>query len=58
MFIDRVEEIHVTTVHTKSNGDVSFPQWDKTEWSEEKIESRNKDLDNEYETTYSIWTKI
>tara|TARA_B100000214_G_scaffold130030_1_gene92466 strand:+ start:227 stop:736 length:510 start_codon:yes stop_codon:yes gene_type:complete len=58
MFIDRVEEIHVTRVHTKSNGDVSFPQWDKTEWSEEKIESRNKDLDNEYETTYSIWTKI
>ena len=28
MFLDRVEEIHVTTVHTTKSGDVQFPEWD------------------------------
>ena len=57
IFMDRVEEIHVTRVHTKSNGDVSFPPWDRGAWIEEQIESRKIDAENEFETTYSIWTK-
>ncbi|MAH98255.1 MAG: hypothetical protein CMA12_02750 [Euryarchaeota archaeon] len=57
MFLERVEEIHVTKVHTKSNGDVPFPQWDRRDWTEEQVESRKNDVDNEFVTTYSIWTK-
>ena len=34
MFLDRVEEIHVTTVHTTKSGDVQFPEWNREEWSE------------------------
>ena len=33
MFLDRVDEIHVTTVHTSGSGEVRFPEWDRDEWS-------------------------
>ena len=57
MFIDRVEEIHVTEVHTNGSGDVFFPEWDRTLWSQELIETVDADSDNEHQSTYSIWTK-
>ena len=57
MFLDRVEEIHVTTVHTTNSGDVKFPEWNREGWSESVIESLEADDDNEFSTTYSVWTK-
>ena len=38
MFLERMEEIHVTTVHTSGSGEVKFPEWDRGEWSEEVVE--------------------
>ncbi len=57
MFIDRVEEIHVTTVHTSGSGDVKFPEWNRSEWVETVVEKLDADADNAHATTYSIWTK-
>jgi dihydrofolate reductase len=57
MFIDRVDEIHVTTVHTSGSGDVKFPVWDRQEWVEKVVEKLDADADNAHATTYSIWTK-
>ena len=57
MFIDRVEEIHVTTVHTSGSGDVKFPDWNRSEWAETVVEKLEADDDNAHATTYSIWTK-
>jgi dihydrofolate reductase len=57
MFLDRVSEIHVTTVHTNDSGDVKFPGWDRSEWSEEVIESLDSDDENECPSTYSVWTR-
>ena len=57
MFIDRVDEIHVTTVHTSGSGDVKFPEWDRSGWIESIVEKLEADADNEHATTYSIWTK-
>nr|AIF25479.1 dihydrofolate reductase (folA) [uncultured marine group II/III euryarchaeote SAT1000_51_D10] len=57
MFLDRVGEIHVTTVHTNDSGDVKFPGWDRSEWSEEVIESLDSDDENECPSTYSVWTR-
>ena len=57
MFIDRVDEIHVTTVHTSGSGDVKFPEWDRSGWVESIEDELEPDVDNEYATTYSIWTK-
>ncbi len=57
MFIDRIDEIHVTTVHTTGSGDVKFPEWDQSLWSEEIIEHTDADDENEFSTTYSIWKK-
>ena len=57
MFLDRVEEIHLTSVHTSKSGDVSFPAWNRNDWVENIIEKITKDDDNEYNSTYSIWTR-
>tara|TARA_B110000438_G_scaffold272862_1_gene291812 strand:+ start:1397 stop:1909 length:513 start_codon:yes stop_codon:yes gene_type:complete len=57
MFLDRVEEIHVTTVHTSGSGDVRFPKWDRGEWIEKIVEHLSSDSDNAHATTYSIWTR-
>ncbi len=57
IFLDRVDEIHVTEVHTTGSGDVKFPEWNKSEWSQEIIETVDSDDDNQYSSTYSIWTK-
>lgn len=57
MFLDRVDEIHVTTVHTSGSGEVRFPEWDRDEWSEEVVERLGSDEKNEYASTYSIWTR-
>jgi dihydrofolate reductase len=57
MFLDRVDEIHITTVHTTGSGDVKFPEWDRSLWSEDIIEHTESDDENEFSTTYSIWKK-
>ena len=57
MFLDRVDEIHVTTVHTTGSGGVGFPAWDRRGWSEEVVEKLDFDDEDEHDSTYSIWTR-
>ena len=57
MFLDEVEEIHITQVHSNQSGDVKFPKWDENVWEENKIESLEIDKNNEFATTYSIWKR-
>ena len=57
MFLDRVSEIHVTEVHTSNSGDVKFPKWDKSEWVQKAIETIDADENNEFPSTYSVWSK-
>ena len=57
MFLERVDEIHVTTVHTSGSGEVKFPEWDRSEWSEEVVERLGSDENNEHDSTYSIWIR-
>ncbi len=57
MFLDRVEEIHATIGHTDSRGEVRFPDWDRKEWSEKVVERVTADENNEFASTYSIWTR-
>tara|TARA_B100000929_G_C15429743_1_gene394244 strand:+ start:493 stop:1008 length:516 start_codon:yes stop_codon:yes gene_type:complete len=56
MFLDRVNEIHITIVHISSSGDTLFPDWDRSEWNEDVIVCLDADDVNEHPTTYSIWT--
>ena len=58
MFLDQVEEIHVTTVQTSDSGDTKFPEWDRSGWSEEIVERCDASDDDEHATTYSIWKKV
>ena len=57
MFLERMDVIHVTTVHTSGSGEGKFPEWDRGEWSEEVVERVSTDENNEHDSTYSIWTR-
>ena len=57
LYLTHVEEIHVTRVHTRNSGNISFPDLDWLNWTEEIIEKIPRDRKNEYDTTYSIWRK-
>ncbi len=57
MFLEHVDEIHLTTVHTSKSGDVVFPVWERENWVETKMEETEIDENNEFCTTYSVWKR-
>ena len=57
MFMDRVDEIHVTKVHTRESGDVRFPEWDRSGWTQDVMETLEPSEKDEYGSTYSVWKK-
>ncbi|MFQ3344435.1 MAG: dihydrofolate reductase [Candidatus Poseidoniales archaeon] len=57
LFIELVDEIHITRVHAKNSGIIKFPKWNNKDWTEEIIETKKNDVKNEFDTTYSIWKK-
>ena len=57
LFLEHVEEIHLTRVHTKNSGNIKFPTVDWTNWQKEIIEEVSIDENNEYHSTYSIWRR-
>lgn len=46
--------IHLTELHGAPDGDVSFPHWNRAEWTETARESHQADADNDY--AYSFVT--
>ena len=57
MFLEHVNEIHVTTVHTSDSGSIRFPHWNRDSWTEERVEETEIDERNEFRTTYSVWKR-
>lgn len=57
MFLDRVTEMHFTTVHTTASGDIRFPDWGRDGWTQTVVETLPADGDNAHATTYSIWRR-
>ncbi|MFL2974240.1 MAG: dihydrofolate reductase [Marine Group II euryarchaeote MED-G38] len=57
LFIDMVDEIHITEVDTYNSGEIKFPKWPREGWSEYIIEKIQKNRENDFDTKYSIWKK-
>ena len=55
MFLEHVDEIHLTTVHVES-GD-SFSRFGKGKLVETKMEETEIDENNEFLATYSVWKR-
>ena len=58
LYLDRIDEIHLTRVKTVNSGNINFPDINWLEWKEEIIEKISNDESNEYDTTYSIFKKL
>lgn len=56
-FLDYADCIYLTTVHTKLEGDVTFPKLKTKEWELISEEFKTKDEKNEYDHTYKIYNK-
>ena len=56
-YLQSVDEIHVTRVHTNRSGNIKFPNINWPVWNEEIIERNSTSEEDEFESTYSIWKK-
>ena len=52
LYLDKIDEIHLTRVNTVNSGNINFPDLNWLEWKEEIIEKIPSDDSNEYDTTY------
>ncbi len=57
LFLDYVDKVYLTVVHTTIDGDTSFPKLDLRSWKLIEEEFRNKDDKNEYDVTYKIYKR-
>ena len=53
-----VDRIYLTRVHTKVEGDTSYPEMNKTEWKLVSSDSHPADEKNNYPYTFEVWEKI
>lgn len=56
-FLDYADKIYLTHVHTKIDGDTTFPELDLTKWNLVSEEFKPKDDKNEYDATYKIFER-
>ena len=55
--INLVDRIYLTRVHTKVEGDTSYPQIDLTKWKLVSEEPHPADQKNNYPYTFEVWEK-
>ena len=55
--ISRADKIYFTTVHIKTNADVSFPIIDPKQWERIVIEALPQNDEDEYETDFNIYIR-
>jgi dihydrofolate reductase len=54
---DKVDRIYLTRVHTKLEGDTSYPQLNEAEWRLINSESFPADEKNNFSYTFEVWDK-
>lgn len=54
-FLDYADCVYLTMVHTKIEGDTTFPKLDMRKWKLISEEFKSKDDKNEYDHTYRIY---
>lgn len=52
------ERLYITLVHADIDGDVHFPEYDKSQWRETDRESHKKDDKNQYDYDYLTLERI
>jgi dihydrofolate reductase len=57
-FMEYTDKIYLTVVHTYIEGDTYFPELNESEWKLEFEKFKEKDIKNEYDHTYKIYSKI
>lgn len=53
-----VDRIYLTRVHTRVEGDTSYPELDLSEWKKIKETSFPADEKNNYPYTFEVWEKM
>lgn len=56
-FIDKVEVLYITLVHTEIEGDAFFPDIDFSSWSEQVVASGEPNEKNDFGFTFKTYTK-
>ena len=56
--MEKVNRIYMTRVHTKLQGDTTYPEFDKSRWKLINEQSFPADEKNNYPYTFEVWEKI
>lgn len=56
--MEKVNRIYLTRVHTKVEGDTSYPELDKSKWKLVKEQSFPADEKNNFPYTFEVWEKV
>lgn len=56
--MEKVNRIYLTRVHTRVEGDTSYPELEKSKWKLVKEEPHEADEKNNYPYTFEVWEKI
>lgn len=56
--MDKVDKIYLTRVHTKVQGDTSYPELDTSKWKLVQEQSFPADEKNNYPYTFEVWEKL
>lgn len=56
--LNYADRLYITEVQADIEGDIYFPEFDKSEWKEIKREKRKKDSENIYDLDFVVYEKI
>lgn len=51
------DKLYLTLVHENFKGDTKFPDYNKREWTEQRLEHHNKDIENPYDYSFVSYTR-
>lgn len=57
-FLPYAHELLITRVHADVQGDVFFPEWDKSQWEKVSAEPHVRDGRNEFDFTFEVYRRI
>jgi dihydrofolate reductase len=52
------DRLYITEVQTEAEGDIYFPEFDKSDWKEVKREKRTADSENVYDLEFVVYEKL
>lgn len=55
--LSQIKKMHITRIHTSLEGDAYFPEFNSSDWTLVRSETRSKDEKNPFALTFETWKR-